>query len=159
MHGATPNTMTYPVKESRPKKQKREQASSLLTDFCNLPLEAPLQHFCCILWDFPGGASDKESACQCRRHETWVRSLGWEDPLEEGMATHPSILAWRILRTEEPSGLQHMGSPRVKHNWGDLAHIYFIYYKWLTRSSLHLQGGAFISMNTAGGDHWEASSA
>ena len=42
---------------------------------------------------FPGGTSDKEPTCQCRRHESWVRSLGWEDPLEEGMATHSSILA------------------------------------------------------------------
>ena len=46
--------------------------------------------------NFPGGISGKESACQCRRHEMWVRSLGWEDPLEEVMATHSSILAWRI---------------------------------------------------------------
>ena len=38
--------------------------------------------------------------------ETWVRSLGWEDPLEEGMATHSSVLAWRIPWTEEPGGLQ-----------------------------------------------------
>ena len=42
--------------------------------------------------------------------ETWVQSLGWEDPLEEGMATHSSILAWRIPWTEEPGGLQSMGS-------------------------------------------------
>ena len=42
--------------------------------------------------------------------ETWVQSLGWEDPLEKGMATHSSILAWRILWTEEPAGLQSMGS-------------------------------------------------
>ena len=42
--------------------------------------------------------------------ETQVPSLGWEDPLEEGMATHPSILAWRIPWTEEPGGLQSMGS-------------------------------------------------
>ena len=46
--------------------------------------------------DFLGGASGKEPACQCRKHETWVLSLGREDPLEEGMATHSSILAWRI---------------------------------------------------------------
>ena len=46
--------------------------------------------------------------------ETWVRSLGWEDPPEEGMATHPSILAWRIPWTEEPGGLQSMGSERVR---------------------------------------------
>ena len=49
--------------------------------------------------------------------ETWVRSLGWADPLEEGMATHSSILAWRISWTEEPGGLQSMRSQRVRHNW------------------------------------------
>ena len=42
--------------------------------------------------------------------KTWVRPLGWEDSLEEGMATHSSILAWRIPWTEEPGGLQSMGS-------------------------------------------------
>ena len=42
--------------------------------------------------------------------ETWVRSLGQEDPLEEGMATHSGILAWRIPWTEEPDGLQSKGS-------------------------------------------------
>ena len=41
--------------------------------------------------------------------ETWVRSLGWEDPLEKEMATHSSVLAWRIPWTEEPGGLQSMG--------------------------------------------------
>ena len=45
--------------------------------------------------------------------ETWVQSLGQEDPLEKGMATHSSILAWRIPWTEEPGGLQSMGSQRV----------------------------------------------
>ena len=45
--------------------------------------------------------------------ETWVRSLGGEDPLEKRMATHSSILAWRILWTEEPGGLQSVGSHRV----------------------------------------------
>ena len=47
--------------------------------------------------------------------ETWVQSLGGED-LEEGMATHSSILAWRIAWTEEPGGLQSMGSQRVRHD-------------------------------------------
>ena len=41
--------------------------------------------------------------------ETWIRPLGWEDPLEEGMAAHSSVLAWRIPWTEEPGGLQSMG--------------------------------------------------
>ena len=49
--------------------------------------------------------------------ETWVQSLGWEDPLEEGMATHSSILVWRIPWTEEPGGPQSMGSQRVRHDW------------------------------------------
>jgi len=48
--------------------------------------------------------------------ETQVQSLGWEDLLEEGMATHSSILAWRIPWTKEPSGLQSMGSQRVEHD-------------------------------------------
>ena len=48
--------------------------------------------------------------------ETGVRSLGREHPLEEEMATHSSILAWKIPWTEEPGGLQSMGSQRVRHN-------------------------------------------
>ena len=48
--------------------------------------------------------------------ETWVRFLGWEDPLEKEMATHSSILAWRIPWTEKPGGLQSMGSQRVGHD-------------------------------------------
>ena len=48
--------------------------------------------------------------------ETWVQSLGWEDPLEEGTATHFSILAWKIPWTEEPCGLQSMGLQRVGHD-------------------------------------------
>ena len=48
--------------------------------------------------------------------EMWVWSLSQEDPLEEGMATHSSVFAWRIPRTEEPGGLQSMGSHRVGHN-------------------------------------------
>jgi len=48
--------------------------------------------------------------------ETWVRSLGQEESLEKGMVTHSSILAWRLPWTEEPGGLQSMGSQRVRHN-------------------------------------------
>ena len=48
--------------------------------------------------------------------ETWVQSLGEEDPLEKGMATHSSILAWKIPWTEESGGLQSMGSQRVIHD-------------------------------------------
>ena len=46
--------------------------------------------------------------------ETWVQSLGWEDPLEEEMATHSSNLAWEIPWTEEPGGLQFMGSQKAQ---------------------------------------------
>ena len=49
--------------------------------------------------------------------ETWVRSLGREDPLEKEMAIHPSTIAWKIPWTEEPGRLQSMGSPRVGHDW------------------------------------------
>ena len=68
---------------------------------------------CCIPWrrdrlpipvflGFPGGSDSKESPAV---QETWAQSLGWEDPLEKGMATHSSILAWRIPWTEEPGRL------------------------------------------------------
>ena len=54
---------------------------------------------------FPGGTGGKEPACQSRRSKkTRIRSLGWEDPLEEGMATHSSIFAWRIPWADEPGG-------------------------------------------------------
>ena len=56
---------------------------------------------------FPGGSGGKE--WMPARQETWVRSLGWDDPLEKGMATHSRILAWRIPFPEEPGGLQSMG--------------------------------------------------
>ena len=49
--------------------------------------------------------------------ETQVQSLGWEDPLEEAMATYSSILAWRISWTEEPCGLQSISSQRVEHDF------------------------------------------
>ena len=56
-----------------------------------------------------------------QKQETWVWSLGREDPLKEGMATHSSILAWRIPWTEEPGGLYSIGLQRVGHDWNDLA--------------------------------------
>ena len=57
-----------------------------------------------IFWSFPGGTSVKEPTCQCREHETHVQSLSQKDPLEDGMATHLSIFAWRIPWTEKPGG-------------------------------------------------------
>ena len=54
--------------------------------------------------------------------ETWIRSLGWEDHLEKEIATHSSILAWRIPWTKVPGGLQFMGLQRVRHNWATFTH-------------------------------------
>ena len=66
--------------------------------------------------------------------ETWVRSLGWEDPLEKEMATHSNILAWRIPWMEEPGGLQSMGSQRVGHDRATSLHFLF----WSNKSILKL---------------------
>ena len=63
---------------------------------------------------FPGSSGSNESTCNAE--ETWVPSLSWEDPLEKEMATHSSILAWGIPRTEEPTELQSIGSQRVEHD-------------------------------------------
>ena len=54
--------------------------------------------------------------CLFTMWETWVRALGWEDPLEKEMAIHPSTIAWKITWTEEPGRLQSMGSQRVGHD-------------------------------------------
>jgi len=64
----------------------------------------------------PKWLSGKESACQCRTQETRVQSLGCEDPLEKEVATHSSILAWKVPWVEEPGGLQSMGPQRVEHD-------------------------------------------
>ena len=68
----------------------------------------------------PGGISGKEPTCQCRRCRRRVLSLDQEYPLEKEMATHSSILAWKIPWTEEPGGLRSMGSQRVGHDWANL---------------------------------------
>ena len=62
---------------------------------------------------FLGGSVAKNLPAVQETQEIWVRFLGWEDPLEEGMATYSNILAWRIRWTEEPGGLQSTGSQRV----------------------------------------------
>ena len=61
----------------------------------------------------PSGSAVKNLLTVQELQETWIQSLGWEDPMEEDMATHSSILAWIIPWTEEPGGLQSMGSHRV----------------------------------------------
>ena len=60
--------------------------------------------------------------------ETWVQSLGWEDPLENKMATHSSTLAWKISWTEEPGGLQSMGSQRIGHDRATNTYLHFLTY-------------------------------
>ena len=66
-----------------------------------------------MLLGFPHASDGKETACNAG---TWVRSLDWEDPPEKGIATHSSTLAWRTPWTEEPGGLQSMGSQRLRHS-------------------------------------------
>ena len=67
-----------------------------------------------------GGSAGKEPACPLQEiQETWVQSLGQEDPLEEDITTHSSILAWEIPCTEEPSGLQSMRSQKIRHDSSD----------------------------------------
>ena len=65
---------------------------------------------------FPGDSVVKNPLAQQEMQEMWVRSLGWEDPMEKEMATYSSVLAWEIPWTEEPGRLQSMGSQRVGHN-------------------------------------------
>ena len=91
--------------------------------------------------------------CQCLSEETclvknhsvmqkmWVQSLSWEDPLEEGTATHFSILAWRIPWMEEPGRLQSMESQRVRHDWSDWACMHtqhIVRNIWISASHLYL---------------------
>ena len=65
--------------------------------------------------------------------ETWVQSLGWEDPLEKGTATNSSILAWRVPWTENSGELQSMGSQRVRHDWTTFTFALFLFYNFAFR--------------------------
>ena len=65
---------------------------------------------------FPGDLAVKNSPTMQEMQEMWIRSLGGEDPLEKEMETHSSILAWEMPWTEEPGGLQSMGSQRFRHD-------------------------------------------
>ena len=69
-----------------------------------------------VPWAFPVAQHVKNLPAMQKTQEAWVRFLGGEDLLEEEMATHSSILAWRIPWTEEPGGLQSMESQKVRHN-------------------------------------------
>ena len=101
------------------------QASSLGSSLGALELKI---HHCIpslqTVLGFPGGAIGKEPACQCSeiRDMGLIPGLGY--PLEEGMATYSSILAWRIPWMEEPGRLQSIRPHRVKHSWSDLACMY-----------------------------------
>ena len=77
--------------------------------------------------------SGKESGCQCRRY------LGWEDTLEEEMATHSSILAWRIPWTEEPGGLQSMGSQKSQIQLSMQACTFYVYNGYHTKYILNIK--------------------
>ena len=66
-----------------------------------------------IFGGFPGGSEGKETACNTRE---WGSISDWEDPLKKEIATHSSVLDWRIPWSEEPGGLQSMGSQRIRHN-------------------------------------------
>ena len=98
--------------------------------------------------------------------ETWVRSLGLEDPLEKGLATHSSILAWRIPWTERPGGLLSIESQRVEHSWvinvcaharthththnWEIYHsfpviIHSLFFKWDTRGNLSIYISLWVS--------------
>ena len=81
-----------------------------------------LKFFCYFLLKyrgFPGGSVVKNLPGMQKMQERWVWTLDREGPLEEGMATHSSILAWRIAWTEKPGGLQSTGFQRVGHDWSD----------------------------------------
>ena len=65
---------------------------------------------------FPGGSVVKNLPVMQETQEAWIRSLGWDDPLEKEVTTHSSILAWKILWPEEPGRLQSMRSQRVRYD-------------------------------------------
>ena len=109
---------------------------------------------CYFLWF---GAS--QVAQQWRIHlpvkEMWVRSLGGEEPLKKEMATHYSILAWRIPWTEEPGGLQSTGSHRVRHDWSNLSHLVHTHLQSENRKVISFQdfpNHAFFSIGES--THW-----
>ena len=77
--------------------------------------------YICVYVNFLSSSAGKESACN-------VGDLGgWEDPLEEGMATHSSILAWKIPWAEEPGGLQSMGSRKVRYDWASERLMFYVF--------------------------------
>ena len=105
--------VSWGEEESRWQKKRKQHLPSWLTGLHGVPAPS-FQHSCLMGEALPA------------MQETWVWSLDWEDPLEKGMATHSSILAWRIPWTEERGGLQSMGS---RKSW-----------TWLSDSTTNLTG-------------------
>ena len=85
-------------------------------------------HIYICLVDFQGGASGKEPVCKAGDIRDSGLNPSREDPLEEGIVAHSSILVWRIPWTEENGGLQSIGSQKVRHGWSDLAHTHVYLY-------------------------------
>ena len=127
-------TKIYSVLEARSLKLKWFLLEALRQE----PSQASLLAFLALQWSlggFLGGSAVKNPPAM---QETWVGSLGWEDPLEERIATHSSILAWRILCIEEPGGLQSVGLKRVWHSWSDWAHTHAQWsLLWITSKLLY----------------------
>ena len=84
-------------------------------------LAQPLLVLHISMYGFPNGSVTNNPSAMQETQDMRVQPLGQEDPLEEGMATHSSILSWRIPWTEEPSRLQSIGLQRAGHNWSNLA--------------------------------------
>jgi len=80
---------------------------------------------------FPCGSGVRNPGAVQERRETQVWFLSQEDPLEEGIATHSSVLAWRIPWTEEPGGLQSLASQRVRHDWSHWALMHTVHFSVL----------------------------
>ena len=93
--------------------------------------------------------------------EMWVRSLGQEDPLEKGMATHSHSIAWRIPWKEEPGGLQSIRSQRVVHDWSNIAHMHksriYVYNQFLPSTTKVLKYQVICNGKDSGKDwrQWE----
>ena len=105
------------VKRANPK-------TSYLKEKQFFPLSLSLFFFfwyLCKMMGFPSGSVVKNPPITQEPQEAQVQPLGGEDPLEAGMATHSSILSWRIPWTEEPGGLQFIGLQRVRYYWSNLA--------------------------------------
>ena len=101
-----------------------------------------------LMMGFTGGQMVKNLPAM---PETWVLSQGWEDPLKKGMATHSSILAWRILWTEEPGRLQSMGSQRVRHDWASFIHFTSLHF--MMAKSIKKKISTTVAKRTL--DSWE----